>query len=292
MTRPVDLIFEQAARLDHAGLPSPGADARILVAHAVGCEVGELLGRWEISDDDAARAIALVDRRLAGEPVQHITGEAHFRYETLDVGPGVFIPRPETELLAGWAIDFLAARPAGERCVVELCAGSGAITRSIVRELGGVNAHVNERSRDAEPYLRRNLESLPVELHIGDMADAFPALDGAVDLVVVNPPYVPTALRDELPRDVVGHDPDDALFSGPEGLDAIRVVVDVALRLLKSGGAVAIEHDDSHQAQVLGILAEKGFVRVEGHQDLTGRDRFATALRAGSGGDDVARWAS
>lgn len=277
--RPADLIFELAEELARGRFDSPGADARWLVAHAAGVDLSQLLIRWELDDEEIATARRLVERRLAGEPVQHITGEAHFRYETLHVGPGVFIPRPETELLAGWAIDFLAERQPDERRFVELCAGSGAITRSIVRELGGVTAHVNERSRDAEPWLRRNLDGLPVGIAMGDMADAFPALDGTVDLVVVNPPYVPSTMRESLPQDVVGVDPDEALFAGPDGLDAIRVVAEVASRLLRPAGAVAIEHDDSHQPQVIDLLTGAGFSDVRGHRDLAGRDRFVTALR-------------
>lgn len=232
MTRPVDLIFELADGFSEASLPSPGADARLLVAHAAGVDVAALLAKWELGDDEVAEARRLARRRLAGEPVQHITGEAHFRYETLQVGPGVFIPRPETELLAGRAIDWLAERPG--RRVVELCAGSGAIIRSIVKEVGGVDAHANERSREAEPYLRRNLEGLDVEIELGDMRDCFPALDGTVDLVVANPPYVPERVRDVLPTDVL-RDPDDALFAGHDGLAAIPDVVVAARRLLRGG---------------------------------------------------------
>lgn len=276
MTRPVDLIFELADGFAEASLPSPGADARLLVAHAAGLDVAALLAKWELGDDEVAEARRLARRRLAGEPVQHITGEAHFRYETLQVGPGVFIPRPETELLAGWAIDWLAERPG--RRVVELCAGSGAIIRSIVKEVGGVDAHANERSREAEPYLRRNLEGLDVEIEIGDMRDCFPALDGTVDLVVANPPYVPERVRDVLPTDVL-RDPDDALFAGHDGLAAIPDVAAAARRLLRGGGALVVEHDETHQPGVVEILRTAGFEDVTGHVDLTGRDRFVSAVR-------------
>lgn len=276
MTRPVDLIFELADGFAEASLPSPGADARLLVAHAAGVDVAALLAKWELGDDEVGEARRLARRRLAGEPVQHITGEAHFRYETLQVGPGVFIPRPETELLAGWAIDWLAERPG--RRVVELCAGSGAIIRSIVKEVGGVDAHANERSREAEPYLRRNLEGLDVEIELGDMRDCFPALDGTVDLVVANPPYVPERVRDVLPTDVL-RDPDDALFAGHDGLAAIPDVAAAARRLLRGGGALVVEHDETHQPGVVEILRTAGFEDVTGHVDLTGRDRFVRAVR-------------
>ncbi|NLE97468.1 MAG: peptide chain release factor N(5)-glutamine methyltransferase [Propionibacterium sp.] len=269
-------MFELADAFAAASLPSPSADARLLVAHAAGVDVSALLTKWELDDDEVAAARALAGRRLAGEPVQHITGEAHFRYETLAVGPGVFIPRPETELVAGWAIDWLAPREG--RRVVELCAGSGAIIRSIVRELGGVVAHANERSRAAEPYLRKNLEGCDVEVHIGDLADAFPELAGMVDLVVVNPPYVPETVRDALPGDVM-RDPEEALFAGEDGLGMIGAVAGAASRLLTPGGALVLEHDESHQAAVLEQLRGAGFTDVQGHRDLAGRDRFATAVQ-------------
>lgn len=279
MTRPADLIMELAGELGAAGFPSPGADARWLVAHAAGLELSRLLMEWHLDDEVVAIARALVARRLAGEPVQHITGEAHFRYETVRVGPGVFIPRPETELVAGWAIDFLAHRPVERRRCVELCAGSGAIIRSIVRELGGVQGFANERSTAAEPWLRHNLEGLAVTIEMGDMAEAFHALDGTVDLVVVNPPYVPLRDRGSLPRDVVGRDPEDALFAGEDGLAAMPAVAAAATRLLRPGGGLVLEHDESHQAEVRSLLETARFVSVEGHRDYAGRARFVSGLR-------------
>lgn len=285
MMRPTELIFELADELASAGFPSPGSDARLLVAEACDTDVSELLTRWEITPDEAQRARALARRRVEAEPVQHITGKAYFRYETLHVGPGVFIPRPETEILAGKAIELLAGRPSGRRRVVELCAGSGAIIRSIVRELGGVEAFANERSTSAEPWLRRNLADVDVTVAIGDMATAFPELDATVDLVVVNPPYVPDRLRETLPTDVVGRDPDDALFAGPDGLGAMPVVATTAARLLRPGGVLVVEHDESHQSGVIQIFQQRGFVAIEGHRDLAGRDRFVTAEWVGPSAD-------
>ncbi|WP_297740155.1 peptide chain release factor N(5)-glutamine methyltransferase [uncultured Tessaracoccus sp.] len=275
--RPTELIFELADEFASFGFPSPSSDARLLVAEACETDVSQLLTRWEVTPGEQQRARALARRRVEGEPVQHITGEAFFRYETLHVGPGVFIPRPETELVAGKAIELLAARPPDRRRVVELCAGSGAIIRSIVRELGGVEAFANERSTDAEPWLRRNLSDVDVTVDIGCMSTAFPKLDATVDLVVVNPPYVPERVRDWLPKDVVGRDPHAALFAGPDGLDAMPVVATTAARLLRPGGTLVVEHDESHQAQVIQIFRRAGFAAAEGYRDLTGRDRFVTA---------------
>ncbi|MBK7821294.1 MAG: peptide chain release factor N(5)-glutamine methyltransferase [Tessaracoccus sp.] len=272
-----EAAHEVALRLASSGSPSPGPEARQLVAHVLGVDVSRLIAAPQPTPEQRAEIDLVVARRAAGEPLQHLTGVAYFRHEELAVGPGVFIPRPETEEMVGWALRALAGRPAGRRRVVELCAGSGAITASLSTELGGVDLHAVELSPEAHAYLERNLAGRAVRVERGDMADAFTDLDGTVDLVVVNPPYVPTGHLPFLPSDVVDHEPGMALFSGADGLDAIRVVADVARRLLRPGGLLATEHDDSHQAQVIGLLAAAGFADVVGHPDLTGRPRFVTA---------------
>ena len=272
-----ELAYEAAGRLARAGSASPGPDARLLVAHVLGLRPGELMLVDEVSDEARAAVDALVERRAAGEPLQHLTGEAYFRRETLAVGPGVFIPRPETEVMVGWALDRLAARPDGERRVVELCAGSGAITAALTGELGGLDAHAVEISPEAFGYLERNLAGRGVGLVLGDMGDAFGELDGTVDLVIANPPYVPAGHRNLLPSDVVDHDPGIALFSGADGLDALRVVAAVAARLLRPGGLVTAEHDESHAPAVRALFAEAGFLDVATHDDLARRPRFVTA---------------
>lgn len=274
------LAHEAALTLTRSGSPSPGPEARQLVAHVLGVPVSRLItvGPTAVTDEQRARLADLLGRRAAGEPVQHLTGIAYFRNEELSVGPGVFIPRPETEEMVGWALKVLAARPAGSRRVVELCAGSGAISAAIASELGGCDVHAVELSPEAWPYLSRNLDGTGVEIRQGDMADAFADLDGTVDLVIANPPYIPTAQRAFLPSDVVDHDPELALFSGVDGLDAIRVVAEVARRLLVSGGAVVTEHDESHAAGVRQVLTGAGFAEAATHLDLAGRDRFTSAL--------------
>ncbi len=272
-----ELAYEAAGRLARSGSASPGPDARLLVAHVLGLRPGELMLVDEVSDEARAAVDALVERRAAGEPLQHLTGEAYFRRETLAVGPGVFIPRPETEVMVGWALDRLAARPDGERRVVELCAGSGAITAALTGELGGLDAHAVEISPEAFGYLERNLAGRGVGLVLGDMGDAFGELDGTVDLVIANPPYVPAGHRNLLPSDVVDHDPGIALFSGADGLDALRVVAAVAARLLRPGGLVTAEHDESHAPAVRALFAEAGFLDVATHDDLARRPRFVTA---------------
>jgi release factor glutamine methyltransferase len=272
-----EAAHEVARRLASSGSPSPGPEARQLVAHVLGVEVSRLIAAPPPTPDQRAEIDRLVARRAAGEPLQHLTGVAYFRHEELAVGPGVFIPRPETEEMVGWALRALAERPVGSRRVVELCAGSGAITAALSTELGGVELSAVELSPEANAYLERNLAGRGVRIELGDMADALPDLDGAVDLVIVNPPYIPTGHLPFLPSDVVDHEPGLALFSGADGLEAIRVVAGVARRLLRPGGLLATEHDDSHQDQVIALLSAAGFDDVVGHPDLTGRPRFVTA---------------
>ncbi|MHA7860693.1 peptide chain release factor N(5)-glutamine methyltransferase [Tessaracoccus sp. Y36] len=273
--RASEVAHEVAERLSRSGSPSPGPEARTLVAHVLGIEPAQLLVAT-VSPGQRAVVDQLVDLRAGGAPLQHLTGVAHFRYETLEVGPGVFVPRPETEEMVTWALHRLAARPVGRRRVVELCAGSGAITAAIGHELGQVELHAVELSPDAHAYLVRNLDGLAVDVVLGDMAEAFHELDGTVDLVIVNPPYIPEPHRQLLPADVL-QDPEMALFSGRDGLDALRVVAQVAARLLRPGGLLATEHDDSHAPAVVRLFEEAGFADVTPRNDLTGRPRFVTA---------------
>lgn len=283
-----DAMGRAAARLQAAGVENPVVDARILLTHLLGATQGLLIAP-DPTSTQAAAFDEMVERRAAGEPVQHITGLAPFRYEELHVGPGAFIPRPETELLVDAALKALANRPVGRRRVVELCAGSGAITLSIAREMGGVSLHAVELSDAAWPYLVKNLDGVDVELVHGDMADAFHELDGTVDLVVANPPYVPESDRGELPHDVVAHDPDVALFSGEGGLDALHVVRDVARRLLRPGGLVMAEHDEKQSDAVLRLFGAADFDNVTDLRDLNDRPRYVIAQRSvEASGIDVA----
>lgn len=276
-----DLVLEVSEQLAEAGVTTPAADARWLVCHALKCDSTALVLR-DASPGDRDKVAGFVARRRTGEPVQHITGWAPFRYETLAVGPGVFIPRPETELLVDKVLGHLTDLPAGKRCVVELCAGSGAIVRSLARECGGLELHAVERSSDAWPWLLRNLEGLGVDCRQEDMSEAFHDLDARVDVVVANPPYVPTSLRGRLPVEV-SHDPAEALFGGEDGLDVIRVVHSVARRLLAPGGLVAMEHDQSHADQVREIFSD-GFFDIRTVRDLAGHPQHLLARRGRIGG--------
>ena len=263
-------------RFRRAGLPSPVVDARLLLTHLLGAPHGLLLAEDPTPDQEVLFE-DMIARRECGEPLQHITGLAPFRYEELHVGPGVFIPRPETEQLVGAALQILADRPTNRRRVVELGAGSGAITLCLAREMGGLELHAVEISEKAWPYLMRNLEGVEVDILAGDMRGAFQELNGTVDLVVANPPYVPETDRAILPSDVVGQDPDLALFSGQDGLDALRVVREVALRLLAPGGWVAAEHDEKQSTAVLELFGAPGFTGAVDLPDLTGRPRHIVA---------------
>ena len=276
-----DLVLEVSEQLAEAGVTTPAADARWLVCHALKCDSAALILR-DASPGDRDKVAGFVARRRTGEPVQHITGWAPFRYETLDVGPGVCIPRPETELLVDEVLGHVTDLPAGKRCVVELCAGSGAIVRSLAKEYGGLELHAVERSSDAWPWLLRNLEGLGVDCRQEDMSEAFHDLDARVDVVVANPPYVPTSLRGRLPVEV-SHDPAEALFGGEDGLDVIRVVHSVARRLLAPGGLVAMEHDQSHADQVREIFSD-GFFDIRTVRDLAGHPRHLLASRGRIGG--------
>ena len=276
-----DLVLEVSEQLAEAGVTTPAADARWLVCHALKCDSTALVLR-DASPGDRDKVAGFVARRRTGEPVQHITGWAPFRYETLAVGPGVFIPRPETELLVDEVLGHVTDLPAGKRCVVELCAGSGAIVRSLARECGGLELHAVERSSGAWPWLLRNLEGLGVDCRQEDMSEAFHDLDARVDVVVANPPYVPTSLRGRLPVEV-SHDPAEALFGGEDGLDVIRVVHSVARRLLAPGGLVAMEHDQSHADQVREIFSD-GFFDIRTVRDLAGHPRHLLARRGRIGG--------
>ncbi|TFJ95128.1 ubiquitin-conjugating enzyme E2 28-like [Platysternon megacephalum] len=219
-----------------------------------------------------------MEQRRLGVPLQHLTGEAPFRHEVLAVGPGVFIPRPETELLAGWAIEQV--RTVSDPTVVELCAGSGAISLAIATETAGCRQWAVELSDDALPYLHENLRGTCVDVVHGDMAEALRELDGQVDVVVANPPYIPLEAWESVPAEVRDYDPHMALFSGDDGLDAVRVLKGVAARLLRPGGEVGIEHAEVQHEQIVTLLAAGGtFDRVTDHRDLAGRWRYLTARR-------------
>lgn len=271
-----------AAVLTEAGQPSPRADAHTLLAYAMGRTPAELF--TAPAPDTAQRAAYshALTQRAQGIPLQHITGEAWFRTVRVEVGPGVFVPRPETEVMTGWAIDRLRElRAAGARpTVVELCAGSGAISLAIATEVPGCRQVAVELSEEAYAWAERNLAGTGIDLILGDMAHALPELDGTVDLVVCNPPYVPLDSYLDVTEEVRRHEPPLALFSGPDGLDALRVLADTATRLLRPGGLVCAEHAEVQAASAPQVFVDHGgWDEVRDHPDLTERPRFVTARR-------------
>lgn len=286
------LLREAAGRLAEAGVPSPRVDAEQLLAHCLQVEVGEVrrlavLGR-EIDPDAAAPFEELVERRAARVPLQHLTGLADFAGLRLQVGPGVFVPRPETEALLGLAradLDLMH-RAAGGRSllVVDLCTGSGAIALALAAAVPSATVHGVELSPAAFAWAQRNAAAAehPVQLHRGDARTALPELVGTVDLVASNPPYIPPGA---VPTDVEvrDHDPVEALFGlGPDGLEVPRGVAARAAALLRPGGVLLMEHADVQGASVQQLLTDQGFWReVVDHPDLTGRPRVVRAVRAG-----------
>jgi len=274
--RPASLLKSAAEHLRAAGIASPEVDARTLLAWAMGVETWQLA--TEMTDEvDAERFQELVEARAAGWPLQYLTGVAYFCTVSVAVGPGVFIPRPETEVMTGWSL----AKLAGEgSTVVELCAGSGAISLAIAAENGGCRQFAVELDAEAFRWLTMNCAGTAVEPVHADMAIALPELNGTVDLVIANPPYIPDGDRRLVADDVMAHEPELALFAGPDGLGAIAVVTQVAARLLKPGGLLVCEHDDTHGTSAPALIDATGqFDDVQDHLDLAQRPRFVTARR-------------
>ncbi len=266
-----------AERLAAAGVPSPRHDAEELAAHVLRVDRGRLplVDAW--NPQQRRRFDELVERRAARVPLQHLTGTVGFRRLELAVGPGVFVPRPETEVVVEWCLQAL--EDLGRPMVADLCAGSGAIGLAIAEEHPSAVVQLVERDPRAYAWLARNALGTSVRTHLADVADALPGLDGRFDLVVANPPYIPDGDREVLDPEVRDHDPDPALWGGPDGLDGVRLVERTACRLLRPGGLLAVEHADCHGAAAPALLRERGWLDVADHTDLAGRPRFVTAAK-------------
>ncbi|WP_110241935.1 peptide chain release factor N(5)-glutamine methyltransferase [Nocardioides gilvus] len=261
------------------GVESPEFDVNLLLSHVTGRSLGNLTLLDELTAGQVVQMDELVHRRATRIPLQHLTGRAYFRHVELEVGPGVFVPRPETELLAGWAIE--ACQGLEAPVVVDLCTGSGAIAKAVAHEVPSARVHAVELDEPAYGWAERNLRSTGVDLRQGDMADAFPELDGTVDVVVCNPPYIPLEAWESVASEARDHDPHLALFSGQDGLDALRVLERRAALLLRPGGVVGAEHADVQGASAPGIFVTAGrWSEVHDHRDLAGRARFLTARLA------------
>ncbi len=252
-----------------AGVESPRADAELIAAHILGVPRGRLILVDMVTEEQVARLTELVARRAERVPLQHLTGVAPFMGLELAVGPGVFIPRPETELLAQWGVDAL--RGLVEPVVVDLCSGSGALALAIAHDRPDATVYAVERSPDALKWLRHNASGTGITIVEGDIRGVELPVD--VDLVVCNPPYVPGG---QPVAAEVAADPAEAVFAGDDGLELIPAVVARAQKALRPGGRLGIEHDESHD---LAALLEPAFSAIERHLDLAGRPRFSTATR-------------
>lgn len=271
--------------LGEAGVPTPEADADLLIGHVLGMSRGQVQAKALIGAPvDAEQVMTItefVERRATREPVQHITGVAPFRTLELAVGPGVFVPRPETELVVQFAIDALAAVPSPSPLAVDLGSGSGAIALAMAVEVPHAHVVAIENSAPAFVWTTRNVRRYGddrVRLVFADLADAVPELDGTVDVVASNPPYIPVGA---VPRDpeVRLFDPEHALYSGTDGLDAVRALIATAHRLLRPGGTLVIEHGELQAEAIAALVRAGGFTAVASHRDLLGRDRATTAHR-------------
>jgi release factor glutamine methyltransferase len=274
------LVSRAVARLRDAGVESPEHDAAELLAHLLGTERSRLAMVEEVASADAGEYDALIARRAAREPLQHLTGTAHFRHVSVAVGPGVFVPRPETELLAGWAVERALELEAP--VVVDLATGSGAIALAVADEAPHATVHALELDPASHAWAERNLAGTGIDLRRGDLATAFPDLEGAVDVVVCNPPYIPLEAWESVVAEARDHDPHLALFSGADGLDAIRALEQRAAALLRPGGVVGAEHADVQGESAPAVFAASGrWSDVRDHTDLAGRPRYLTARAVG-----------
>jgi release factor glutamine methyltransferase len=278
-TRLRSAIDSATTLLADAGIDSARYDAEELAAHVAGTERGRLSLLGPPDDtffDHYNAAVAARSRRV---PLQHLTGTAAFGPLTLSVGPGVFIPRPETEAMLEWAVaQALPAKPV----VVDVCTGSGALALALARHWPGARVIGLDDSDAALDYARRNAAGTTVEFVRADVTHSgvLTELEGHVDLVVSNPPYVPDGA--ELEPEVIDHDPPHAVFGGPDGMAVIPAVARLAGRLLRPGGLFAVEHDDTTSSMTAEtIRSTELFDGIVARTDLTGRPRFVTARTKG-----------
>ena len=273
-----DLIRSAKEKLAQAGYSE--VDAEILFAHLLGINRMELHNPVALENamenvgDIAEDYHQLLNRRLSHEPLQYITGEAHFRDLTLEVGPGVLVPRPESELMVSFLLALIEQKE-GLVSVIDLGAGSGALSIALSTECDRVRAIAVEKSPEALVWLRKNVARYVEEMRVveGDVVDALPGVKA--DFVIANPPYVPN--DQELPADVQ-NEPGEALFGGATGLEVPKLFIDAAARLLKSGGVLAIEHTELQGQGISGLL-EVMFKDIELHYDLNDRPRWTSAVR-------------
>jgi release factor glutamine methyltransferase len=283
----MELTFKEFLRSGKEQLSAAGfaeVEAEHLLAHTLGISRMDLHN--PVAVENALTAIGdttiveetfwkLLDRRCAHEPLQYLTGVAYFRHLELKVGPGVLVPRPESELLVESVLSYIEKRE-GAISVVDLGAGSGALALAIATEAPLTHVIAVEKSPRAIEWLKENVSFIDEKVRILE-SDVATALDGVkCDVVIANPPYIPNA--QELPRDVKDHEPAEALYGGEDGMKSPRLFISTASRLLKSGGFLAVEHHEEQGLEIAAVLSED-FTDILLHKDLTGRPRFTTAVR-------------
>lgn len=287
-----EVVREHAHRLAEAGIDSPEADAFALAEHVLGLPRHELRTRpaGAVPSVALGRLAHAIGRRAARIPLQHLTGVAGFRTLELECRPGVFVPRPETETLAGFAVDHVrAAVDARDHAlVVEPCTGTGAVALSVAVEVSGVELHATDHSPDAVALARANVERVAsrlaagsrVEVHLGDLLGPVPAeLEGRVDVLVCNPPYLTAAELAASPPEVRDHEPIDALVSAPDGNGVILRLLEDGLGWLRPGGQLLVETVPARAAHLARTATRLGWTDTGVRQDLSGQDRIVTARR-------------
>ena len=270
-------------KLSAAGVPSPQADATWLLCHILETDRSDLLTRITFDQDLAAEQLdaflVALARREQREPLQHITGKAAFRSLELSVGPGVFIPRPETEQVVQYAIDYLRQLPT-PGVAIDLGTGSGAIAIAMAVEVPQTKVYAVELSQAAFDYAAKNIEAnaAAVELRLGAMQEVVSDLVGELDVVISNPPYIPDSAI-PIDPEVRNFDPELALYGGEDGLDVIRDISGIAAALLRAGGLLVLEHADGQSDAIRELLLNDGWLSVSAFQDATMRYRTITAIR-------------
>jgi release factor glutamine methyltransferase len=270
-------------KLSQAGVPSPQADATWLLCHILDTDRSDLLTRLTFDQELTAEQVSAFDAALARrekrEPLQHITGTAAFRSLELKVGPGVFVPRPETEQVVQYAIDYLRQLPVPGKAI-DLGTGSGAIAIAMAFEVPQTKVYAVELSEDAHKYAASNIaaNNVSVELRLGAMQQVVGDLIGQLDVVISNPPYIPDSAI-PIDPEVRDYDPDLALYGGEDGLDVIRDISGIGAALLRPGGLLVLEHADGQSDAIRELLLNDGWFSVSAFQDATLRYRTITAIR-------------
>ena len=270
-------------KLSQAGVPSPQADATWLLCHILDTDRSDLLTRitfdQELTTEQKVAFDAALARREKREPLQHITGTAAFRSLELKVGPGVFVPRPETEQVVQYAIDYLRQLPVPGKAI-DLGTGSGAIAIAMAFEVPQTKVYAVELSEDAHDYAAHNIaaNNVSVELRLGAMQEVVGDLIGQLDVVISNPPYIPDSAI-PIDPEVRDYDPELALYGGEDGLDVIRDISGIGAALLRPGGLLVLEHADGQSDAIRELLLNDGWFSVSAFQDATLRYRTITAIR-------------